>query len=141
MGGQPSKEQDFDKLQQNLVRLFLLLASKGFNDNVKKFREAMETVKFSIRDINSKFRCFENADLMCVCARFKRWRCLKYLVTLGGSLTTGGDSRGCSPLLIAAWTGNVAMVKYILNTILSYESKEKLYQEIIREGRYLQVKI
>ena len=122
--------------QQYLVRLFLLLASKDFNDNVRKFVHTMEALKFSSKDINCKYQCFENSDLMCVCARFKRWRCLKYLVTLGGSLSTGGDSRGCSPLLVAAWTGNVSMVRYILTTITSSKSTQCLYQEISRKGRY-----
>ena len=120
--------------QKNLVRLFLLLASRDFKDNVKKFIDGMKAVKFSPTAINKKFRAFENADLMCVCARFRRWRCLKHLVTLGGSLSTGGDSRGCSALLIAAWSGNVNMVKYVLLTISS-ESKRQLYREITRKGR------
>mmetsp|Transcript_8573 Transcript_8573/g.8699 ORF Transcript_8573/g.8699 Transcript_8573/m.8699 type:complete len:237 (+) Transcript_8573:171-881(+) len=75
--------------------------------------------------INKKFETLENSALLCLSAKFQRWKTLKMLIGEYNADINGTDEGGMSPLLYASWHGNVNIVKWLFSTPFHINSKAK----------------
>ncbi len=92
-------------------------------DSVATFKKVLLTCDFpNSNNLNNTFcnknlMIFDGSDILSLLARFQRWKCLKYLIeNYNTNIITSHDAQNMTPLCTAAWSGNITMVKFLLES-------------------------